>query len=413
MPHRRRILFVSRELPLKAGRGVERRAAQHLEALLTQGDVTIILPNYVKDRGEDVAALRELGGAEVIVRDEITRPDESYLHHYASGNRLQWIVRGLRRRPYFDDRASRADAARYRGRLHGKFDLAFAFRLSSAIWFDSVFGRPPKVRKIVDLDDIESVSFEAGNIPAAFNTRLGKIVAHHHLAMLRRSERKVAATWDTVSLCSDLDAARFEHLRGRKAAVVPNSIAFDHWTPEQDDTRLNILFVGTFPYPPNHEGVLWFATEVWPKLIATQPDGFSLTLAGFNPTEDIMALDGVDGIRVLDSPADLDPVYAAAHVVIVPIFSGSGTRIKAIEAMAKMRAVVSTSTGCEGLGLVDGKQFIAAEDAEGFVTALSTLAKDPARRSRLAQAAYAHARALFSQEEANRRISRLVSGHDA
>jgi len=404
-----KILYVSRELPSATGPGVDRRAWQHLKGLLPLGAVTVVVPSHVAHRTQEIETLWAAGIKDLVVRDELTLPNATAAHHYAASNSFQWITRGLVRAPYFLDKASKADAARYRARIGDDFDVAFCFRLPAAIWFESVFGRPAHMRRVSDFDDIESRSFAAGTIPPPFDTRLGRLIAKRALFVLRKTERRIGQTWDHVTLCSDLDASRLGEAIGRPVAVLPNTVDFGHWEPSPASGPLNVLFVGTFPYKPNLEGVTWFVEEVWPALNSSHPGRFSLTLAGFDPPEEILALDGKDGVSVAASPPSLAPYYAAAHVVIVPIFKGSGTRIKVIEAMAKRRPVVGTTIGCEGLGLVDGEHYLDANDPSAFAAALAQLLNDPPLRTRIAETAAAHARSQFSQEEADRRLRALIA----
>ena len=95
--------------------------------------------------------------------------------------------------------------------------------------------------------------------------------------------------------------------------------------------------------------------------------GLNVTLTGF-----------VDDIR---------PYVAQSHVYVIPLFVGSGTRIKAFEAMAMGRPVISTSLGIEGLDVTDGEHFLRADNAEAFSRGILALLDDAALRSRMAGAA--------------------------
>ena len=77
--------------------------------------------------------------------------------------------------------------------------------------------------------------------------------------------------------------------------------------------------------------------------------------------------------------------------------------------MAKMRAVVSTTVGCEGLGLVNGQHYVDANDAPAFANAIASLADDRDRRLMLAKTAYDHAFSRFSQRHVDTRIAELVN----
>ena len=408
---RLRILYVTRELPNSGGAGVERRAAQNLSALRTLGNVTVVMPHHTQTKLDRFDDLRVPNVERVVIREEQTLSEARLSERRGARGKWQWLRQSLRLVPYHLDLASPEDAARYRANLGSNFDVIFCFRLSSAVWVDSVYpdgGHKDGSKKVVDLDDIESVSFRNGNIEPRPSHILGAIRFLSHAATISKLERRIARTWGGVSLCSELDVARFKRMTGRSASVIPNSTPFDGWSEEVQGHRCNILFVGSFPYRPNYEGVMWFIKEVWPIIQRKYPERFSLTLAGFSPPVEIRILDSQESIQVLDSPPDLGPIYHKANIVIVPIFSGSGTRIKVIEAIAKNRVVVSTTIGCEGLELIDKTHYCDANDAESFVAALASLADDPERRVVQARAAFAYARDKFSQEEVNRRVAGLI-----
>ena len=100
-------------------------------------------------------------------------------------------------------------------------------------------------------------------------------------------------------------------------------------------------------------------------------------------------------IRLLGFVADVRPLYVEANLVIVPTTVSAGTNVKVLEAMAMQRAVVSTTSGCAGLGLLHGHSVWVADAPEAFAAGIATLIGDPERRAQIAQAAYGHARRNF------------------
>jgi glycosyltransferase involved in cell wall biosynthesis len=96
-------------------------------------------------------------------------------------------------------------------------------------------------------------------------------------------------------------------------------------------------------------------------------------------------------VRLLGFVADVRPAYVDANLVIVPTTVSAGTNVKVLEAMAMRRAVVSTTSGCAGLGLVDRESVWVADTAPDFAAGIATLLNDRERRERMARAAYEHA----------------------
>jgi polysaccharide biosynthesis protein PslH len=84
---------------------------------------------------------------------------------------------------------------------------------------------------------------------------------------------------------------------------------------------------------------------------------------------------------------DIRPYLGKAAVCVVPLRSGSGTRIKIFEAMAMGKAVVSTTMGAEGLPVRHGENIILADDPADFARHVIELLRDPQRRAQLGRAA--------------------------
>jgi glycosyltransferase involved in cell wall biosynthesis len=404
---RMKILFVTNVLPNSAGGGTPRRAAMHLQALRGIGDVTVVLPPT------DGAILPDVAGMTILERDHALTDVRMWLHE-GSRSRVKQPIHALRRLNLVDGRASAAEAKQFRAQLADDFDLVFAFRLRSAIWWESVFGQRAKATRVADLDDIESTVF-ARKIQHLGGPWWWQAKLRHELRWLRRTERRVAKQWDGVSLCSRLDADRFAQLTGVEPWIVPNAYHFGAVTPEPPAAPCSLLFVGTFGYFPNAEGVQWFVKAIWPQVRAALGDGVALSLVGLHPTPAILALNDHEGITVAGDVPSVAPYYENANIVIAPLQAGSGTRIKLIEAAALGRAIVTTSLGCEGLGFVDGVHAEIADNPVDFAHRVTALAQDPARRVRLAATARVHAMEAFSAQSVTatlqHNILALASAH--
>jgi glycosyltransferase involved in cell wall biosynthesis len=101
------------------------------------------------------------------------------------------------------------------------------------------------------------------------------------------------------------------------------------------------------------------------------------------------------------------PYLAAAGVCVLPFRMGSGTRLKALEAMAMGKAIVSTSLGIEGIDVVDGQEMLIADDARAFAAAVVRLLLDEPLRSSLGVRAQAHAVAHYSWDQLIPRLEAL------
>jgi glycosyltransferase involved in cell wall biosynthesis len=155
-----------------------------------------------------------------------------------------------------------------------------------------------------------------------------------------------------------------------RVAIYPNTIPL---VPQPlCEERNEIVFSGTFDYEPNRIAVRYFRQQIWPELRRRWP-GLIWRLVGRNP-ESITAYTGGDDRIVCSGPVtDAVRELAAAKVAIVPLLSGSGTRLKIIEAWAAARPVVSTPLGAEGLPAVHLENILLADSASDFAKAVSAL----------------------------------------
>jgi glycosyltransferase involved in cell wall biosynthesis len=142
----------------------------------------------------------------------------------------------------------------------------------------------------------------------------------------------------------------------------------------------NVFHLGTMFYLPNITGMLWFAREVWPRVLAQVPQA-TLTIAGKNPPPVIqqLSMSSPDGthIQVTGYLPDPLPHLQRANVFIVPLLAGGGMRVKIIDAWRWGLPVVSTSTGAEGIQYCSGENILIADSAEDFADAVARVLLDP------------------------------------
>ncbi|MEN6371580.1 MAG: glycosyltransferase family 4 protein [Armatimonadota bacterium] len=147
----------------------------------------------------------------------------------------------------------------------------------------------------------------------------------------------------------------------------------------------NILSIGTMSWPPNIDSILYFADEIYPE-IKSRSDGVKLVIAGSKPAGSIRKLPSMDSsIEVTGFVQDLSALMSEAAVFIVPLRSGSGLRVKILNAMAMGLPVVSTSVGCEGIGAENGRHLLIADTPQAFADSVLRLLSDFELRKQLAE----------------------------
>ncbi len=269
------------------------------------------------------------------------------------------------------------------------FDAIFCFRISSALLLNrmqrvtSISAR----RKIVDFDDIESISKKR----AAKFVKMGIEIAVINKIIywrLQKIENDLLRTYQDVLVCSDLDKKLLQS-RGSKAAIhaIPNSIALQPVTPPlQERDTLHILFVGIMSYAPNEDGVIWFCREILPLIRNQTKCRLRVSLVGYHPPHKVADLaKEIDDVTVTGGVESVAPYYKDCDLVIAPIRFGAGTRIKILEAMSFQKPVVSTTIGAEGIDIEDGLNIMIGDSPESFASACVTLLENTSRRLAMGQ----------------------------
>jgi glycosyltransferase involved in cell wall biosynthesis len=169
-----------------------------------------------------------------------------------------------------------------------------------------------------------------------------------------------------------------------------------------------IGFVGIYSYPPNSQAGDYLAYEVLPIIRERIPRA-RILLAGKNPHCLRAFSDPPPGVETLGFVESLADFYGRVSVVCTPIFQGSGTRLKILEAGAYGLPVVSTAIGAEGLTLLDGREILIGDTAQELARHCIRLLEDPVERSRLGGAARQHVIRHYSRESIRRRVVSAIS----
>lgn len=130
----------------------------------------------------------------------------------------------------------------------------------------------------------------------------------------------------------------------------------------------NGYHIGAMDWLPNAEAIDWFLKDVWPGLHKAVPE-FRFYFAGRNMPESFKRL-SIPGINCMGEVENAEVFIADKKILIVPLHSGGGIRVKILEAMARGKVVISTTVGMQGINAVPGKHYLLADDAKGFTEAV-------------------------------------------
>lgn len=284
--------------------------------------------------------------------------------------------------------------------------LVLAHRLRSMALLSACRGLPTTV---FDMDDIEHVVHQR-RMGLGQSTR-ERWLARAELPALARLERQaVRRAWKTL-VCARDDAqllADFCGVAAQRVTVVPNGLPLPEpaspapggaaGAPASASRPAPILLmVGIYSYEPNGEGARHFIEHTWPLIRQARPDA-QAWFAGASPEAIGDASRMPEGVRLLGFVDDIEAVYAQAGVVICPILTGGGTRVKLIEAALRGKPIVSTTLGAEGLGFTNGREALLCDSPAEMAQACVDLLAAPQKAHELGEAARTFAELHYDRD---------------
>jgi len=253
----------------------------------------------------------------------------------------------------------------YAGRFHGIPSILF----EHDIYFQSIARRLPYMRNFLE-----------------------KMEARWEYLRSLRYELRMLAKPDRVQVCSrdnaDYLASFLPELKGRiddsYRAGIDTSL-YDFRLEEREPFTL--LFLGSFRHLPNQEALLWFVQRVFPRVRAAEPRARLIVIGSDPPPRH--SLPEAEAIDLVGFVEDVREPLARYALFVCPILSGSGVRVKLLEAFAAGIPVVSTHLGAEGLTVMDGDICALADEPAAFAGHIVELLTNPERAGEMAQRARA------------------------
>jgi glycosyltransferase involved in cell wall biosynthesis len=324
---------------------------------------------------------------------------------------------------FVDRRRSRSSLRRWRVRA----ELARDWSLSRRPWraVSSIAGMQPLLDRVAatrkfDVVAIEDSPMSALRFPAGVPTVLTEHEAFRAPASAWEAKRLVerpggalrridwqrwegfqAAAWKRFDLTQVFSESDAEEVRKRapeiasRVRVNPFGIELPSPVDPTKQAPGTVLFVGNFTHLPNRDAALWLAGEIMPAVRARHTDA-RLRIVGSAPPREVLDLAG-EGVEVIADAPSIESHLKQAAVVMAPVRTGGGMRIKVLEALARGKAVVTTSRGAEGYtGFEPDPPFVVADDPEPIAAATAELLSESTRRLELGSRAAAFAQRHYS-----------------
>ncbi len=257
---------------------------------------------------------------------------------------------------------------------------------------------------LMDVQDAFSVS--AYRSFKAASTAISKFNALVNWMSWVKYESRWYPRFSNVMALTQQDAHGLEIFNpGLGTAVSPAAVAIpeESWSPSNKQT---IAFIGSFAHLPNEDAVLFFAQEILPLVLKELPD-VVFQIAGKGATSR-MAAAASKNIQILGMVANSTEFLCSASVVVIPLRSGGGIKIKTLEAMAGGCPIVSTSIGAEETGVVSGKHLHIADSPAEFADSVVALLKDKVKAKEMGSNARTLAQERFSWSAKRLSMNRLL-----
>lgn len=205
---------------------------------------------------------------------------------------------------------------------------------------------------------------------------------------LRAFEYRYLKQFDALLPISVPDGKTFQRMGFRGPVLsLPMGLPLADYLPTANgQSRANgkqVFHLGAMDWMPNEYGVKWFLEAVWPSVIQAVPEA-CLALAGRQMNASFRNVPAYN-VTVYGEVEDAKAFMQDGDIMVVPIWSGSGLRIKMLEGMALGKAIVSTSMGAKGIKASEGEDFLVADDAETFSSRLITCLRNPDYHKRIGE----------------------------
>ncbi len=205
---------------------------------------------------------------------------------------------------------------------------------------------------------------------------------------LKKYEISCLKDYDLLVAITKRDLNLYQNLGYRKSAlVIPVGIEKQSYEPNYKSYQKypSLSFIGALDWIPNQEGLIWFLDNVWNKLSAQYPR-LQFHIAGRHAPKSILQLQ-IPNVVVHGEVPDAKAFINQHSIMVVPLLSGSGIRVKILEGMALGRVIVTTSIGVEGIEAVNGKEIMIADSAIAFANCIETCIENNSKLEQVGQQA--------------------------
>lgn len=286
---------------------------------------------------------------------------------------------------------------------NNQFDIIHFEGLFTSMYVDLIRQLSPKSILVLRQHNIEYKIWERMAAQASFPKKAYlKLLARR----LKKYELKVYNQFDAIVPITEVDQKVVSDYNSTiNTFVSPTGVdSSDYINKVKDFDQNSVFHFGSLNWMPNVEGVKWFLENAWPIINEAKPE-LKFFIAGRDMPDWISDLNGKNNVVVVGEVDDAAEFYGSKNVMVVPLLSGSGMRIKMIEGMAAGKPIVSTKIGAEGIDVTPNKDVIITDDPESFAKAVIELINNKEKAVELGRNAQSIVETRYSNDI---RVTELV-----
>ena len=228
---------------------------------------------------------------------------------------------------------------------------------------------------------------------------------------LRTFELKALNQYDLLIPITRRDELQLKVLGNNKPSLaIPAGFSDEPNGADEQSFEMNLFFIGALDWSPNQEGLLWFLENCWSVILKKKPETI-LKIAGRNAPDWLIEKIRVQNIEFLGEIEDARSFIHKNGIMIAPLLSGSGMRVKIIEGMFYKKAIVTSPIGCEGIKVKNKQQLFIAGSPEIFTDYILTLLNNRELVVETGLKAFNFVKEEFDNQKLNRKLVAFYNQH--
>lgn len=283
------------------------------------------------------------------------------------------------------------------------FDLVFIDYLNMGIYQEYIQKKySDKYGKIILKD--HNIEYEIVKQAADNSSGWKRVFLNKEWKLTKKYEESCIGSADKVFSVCDENTRYMKKYNQLSFTMLPT---FEMIPSRKQLNTHNILYMGNLSWGANLDGLKWFVNHVMP-IVLRKVNDVKLTVVGSGPNKNVFS--DYEYVDYKGYVKDISHIYDNHSVFIVPLFEGSGIRIKILEAFNNEIAVVSTSLGCRTIGVKNNEQIMIADDINDFADKVITLLINTKEKEKIVINAKSFLQKQYSLGVRQQEFMRIING---